>query len=414
VSELSAKDRVDELNARARQSLTVEPKYGSNVDVHRYVASTAPAEQVDRIDALPEGMVKQMANVGIDSKEQGKAGSYVQLDHSVVYRKKLFPDIQLLTLEEALQDEGFAQDYYWRLIDVGQDKFTASAKLYGHAGYVVYTKPGQKVELPVQTCLFIRAPNSFQAPHNVVVAEEGSTVHVVTGCGIVPESVGLHVGISEFYVKKNATVTFTMIHDWAPTTNVRPRTAAVVEEGGVFVSTYVNLSSRGLSSFQSYPSVALKGDGSRAFLSSIVLGRASSNIDLGSSVSITGRKAKAEIISKCITRDSSQIVARARIQASSPDAKGHIECRGLMLSDNSRIYAVPELDSTSKDVELTHEAAVGKLAEEEIFYLMSKGLKREEAVSVLVRGFLEVKVPGLPPLLEQQVKYVADQSVKGL
>jgi hypothetical protein len=355
-----------------------------------------------------------MAGVGIDSKETGKAASYVQLDHSVVYRNKLYQGIDLLTLEEALQDEDFAENYYWRLIDVGQDKFTASAKLYGHAGYVVRTKPGQKVELPVQTCLFMRAPNSFQAPHNVVIAEEGSTLHVVTGCGIVPESVGLHVGISEFYVKKNATVTFTMIHDWAPTTNVRPRTAAAVEDGGVFVSSYVNLSSHGLSSFQSYPSVHLKGDGSRAFLSSIVLGRASSDIDLGSSVLMTGRKAKAEIISKCITRDSSQIVARSKIQANSQDATGHIECRGLMLSDDSRIRAVPELDSTVKDVELTHEAAVGKLAEDEIFYLMAKGLKRDEAISVLVRGFLEVKVPGLPPLLEQQIKYVADQSVKSL
>jgi hypothetical protein len=85
-----------------------------------------------------------------------------------------------------------------------------------------------------------------------------------------------------------------------------------------------------------------------------------------------------------------------------------------MLSDTSRITAVPELDSTASDVELTHEAAVGRLAEEEIFYLMSKGLRRDEAVSVLVRGFLEVKVPGLPPILERQIKYAADQGVKGL
>ncbi|MGA1974026.1 MAG: SufD family Fe-S cluster assembly protein [Conexivisphaerales archaeon] len=411
MSELS---RIDELDMQAKRSSTVEPAYGSYVDVRKYVGPTEASEKIDRMEDLPDGTLRQLNNIGIDSNEQSKAGTYVQFDNSVVYRKRLYPNLELLTLEEALQDEHFVQDYYWKLIDVGQDKFTASAKLFGKAGYVILTKPGQVVELPVQTCLFIRSPMSFQAPHNVVVAEEGSTVHVVTGCGIVPEAVGLHVGITEFYVKKGATVTFTMIHDWAPTTNVRPRTAAVVEDGGVFISSYINLSSNGLASIQMYPSVHLKGDRARAFLSSLVVGKASADIDLGSSVLMTGKESKAEIISKCISKDHSRIVARARIHARSSGSKGHIECRGLMLSDTSRITAVPELDSTASDVELTHEAAVGKLAEEEIFYLMSKGLRRDEAVSVLVRGFLEVKVPGLPSFLERQIKYAADQSVKGL
>jgi Fe-S cluster assembly scaffold protein SufB len=410
---MSEPRRMDELDVRAKASLTVEPAYGSYVDIGKYLGLAEDSEKIERMDDLPEGILGRLNNIGIDSKEQSKAGTYVQFDNSVIY-KKLHSNLELLSLEEAVQDERFVQDYYWKLIDVGQDKFTASAKLFGKAGYVIVTKPGQVVDMPVQTCLFIKSPVSFQAPHNVVVADEGSTVHVVTGCGIVPESVGLHVGITEFYVKKGATVTFTMIHDWAPTTHVRPRTAAVVEEGGVFISSYVNLSSKGLASFQSYPSVHLKGDRARAFLSSLVLGKASSDIDLGSSVLITGRESKAEIVSKSISKDDSKIVARAKIQAKASGSKGHIECRGLMLSDTSRITAVPELDSTAKDVELTHEAAVGRLAEEEIFYLMSKGLKRDEAISVLVRGFLEVKVPGLPPILERQIKYAADQSVKGL
>jgi len=410
---MSEPRRMDELDVRAKASLTVEPAYGSRVDIGKYLGLAEDSEKIERMDDLPEGILGRLNNIGIDSKEQSKAGTYVQFDNSVIY-KKLHSNLELLSLEEAVQDERFVQDYYWKLIDVGQDKFTASAKLFGKAGYVIVTKPGQVVDMPVQTCLFIKSPVSFQAPHNVVVADEGSTVHVVTGCGIVPESVGLHVGITEFYVKKGATVTFTMIHDWAPTTHVRPRTAAVVEEGGVFISSYVNLSSKGLASFQSYPSVHLKGDRARAFLSSLVVGKASSDIDLGSSVLITGRESKAQIVSKSISKDDSKIVARAKIQAKASGSKGHIECRGLMLSDTSRITAVPELDSTAKDVELTHEAAVGRLAEEEIFYLMSKGLKRDEAISVLVRGFLEVKVPGLPPILERQIKYAADQSVKGL
>jgi hypothetical protein len=363
---------------------------------------------------MPKEIVDQIQNVGIDLEEQAKAGSYIQLDHNIVYRKIYNSNVQLLSLEEALQDENFVENYLWRLIDVGQDKFTAAAQLYGQGGSIMVAKENQSIDTPIQSCFLIKTNQTFQAPHNIIVAEPGSKLHVVTGCSTMPESVGLHVGITEFYIKKNATVTFTMIHDWSKASDVRPRTAAVVEEGGVFINNYFNLSPSGLKSLQAYPSVHLKGADSRAFMSSIIIGRTSSNIDLGSAISISGKDSKAEIISRSISLDNSQIVARARITSHAPGVKGHIECRGLILSDSSRIWTVPELDSTVKDVELTHEAAVGKLAEDEIFYLLSKGMDRDEAVSTLVRGFLEVKVPSLPSILQQQIRQITDLSAKGL
>lgn len=411
---LGSKARIEELNKRALESLQSKPRYGPDIDLSKYLKPITPSERVNGFNAIPEALKSKMRNVGIDTKEESKAGSYIQLDHDMVYKKKLYPNIELLSLEEALKDDEFIENYYWRLIDVGQDKFTAAAKLYGHGGYIIKTKEDQRLDMPIQACLLIKSPEAFQAPHNVIIAETGSTLHVVTGCAVMPESVGLHAGITEFYIKRNATVTFTMIHDWNKVSDVRPRTAAVVEEGGVFINNYINLSPSGLKSLQAYPSVLLRGEGSRAFMSSIVIGSSSSYIDLGSAITIMGKNSKAEIVSRSISKDKAQIVARAKITAQAPNSKGHIECRGLMLSDGSKIWAVPELDSTVKDVELTHEAAVGRLAEDEIFYLLSRGMNRDEAVSTLVRGFLEVKAPGLPKMLEEQIKLAMDISTRGL
>ncbi len=407
-------DRMELLNKKAKESIQVKPKYGADIDLGQYLNAISSTSAVSSFSSMPEEVVGRLQDVGIDPMERSRAGSYIQVDHDIVYKKKFYTNVDLLTLEEALEDRDFVEDYYWRLIDVGQDKFTAAAQIYGHGGYVIMARENQSVDVPIQACLLIKSSRAFQAPHNIIVAEAGSKLHVVTGCAAMPESVGLHAGITEFYVKENATVTFTMIHDWSRVSDVRPRTAAVVEEGGVFISNYLNLSPSGLRSLQSYPSVHLKGAGSRAFMSSIVIGRSSSYIDLGSAISISGRNSRAEVVSRSISLDNSQIVARARIATQASESRGHIECRGLMLSDSSRIWTIPELDSTAKDVELTHEAAVGRLAEDEIFYLLSRGMSREEAVSTLVRGFLEIKIPNLPPMLEEQIKLAMDLSTKGL
>jgi len=403
---------VESLNSRAKLSLQTPSPYGPDVDLARYIRESSGMMEVEDASLLPEDVVERVKGLGIDLSST--PGSYMQIDHSLVYKKKLYPSIEILSLEEALEDKSFVEDYFWNLIDVGQDKFTAAAHLYGRGGYVIFSKENSVTEFPVQACLYIRSKEAFQAPHNIIVAEPGSTLHVVTGCAAMPETVGLHAGITEFYVKRNSTVTFTMIHDWSRAVHVRPRTAAVVEDGGTFVSHYINLNLSGLNSLQSYPLVHLKGEGSRAFMSSIVVGRSSSYIDLGSAVKATGKNSRAEIVSRTVSTGTSNIVARARISSSAPGVRGHIECRGLILNDGSRIWTVPELDSTVKDVELTHEAAVGKLSEDVIFYLLTKGVGREEAVSMLVRGFLEVKVPSLPPVLEEQIRVLTESGTKFL
>lgn len=407
-------EKIEFLNRRAKLFLQTIPSYGPDVDLTNYIKVSTELKEVEDLNALPEDVVEKVKSIGVDLSGTGSSGTYMQIDHNLIYKKKLYPNVEILSLEDALNDKDFVEKYYWNLIDVGQDKFTAAAHLYGKGGYVIVSKENSVTEFPIQACLFIKSKETFQAPHNIIVAEPGSTLHVVTGCATMPESVGLHAGITEFYVKRNSTVTFTMIHDWNRAMHVRPRTAAVVEDGGTFINHYINLNTSGLNSLQSYPFVHLKGEKSRAFMSSIIVGRNSSYIDLGSAIKVSGRGSSAEIVSRTVSTDNSKIIARARIYSEAPDVKGHIECRGLILNDGSRIWTIPELDSTVKDVELTHEAAIGKLSEDIIFYLLTKGIGKDEAISMLVRGFLEVKVPSLPPLLEKQISVLMESATKFL
>lgn len=362
------------------ESLDKKSPYGIDVDVRRFI----PSEAVK----LDEGRLRE---IGIDPGYSGP--SYYQVDGSVL-RKASVSGLKVMSYEE-LDDP----DLSWRLISPDQDKYTAAAALYGRGGYVVIAEEGAKVERPVQTCLFMSAPGGLQAPHNIVVARDNSELSVLTGCTIMKEVVGLHAGITEFYVGRNARVNSVMVHNWNPDAHVRPRTAAIVEEGGQFVSYYINIGP--VSSLQLFPRVRLVGRNAKAHISSIVIGREESNIDIGSEVSLEAPGTSAEIISRSIAMDKSVIFARARMIARA-EGRGHTECMGLMLSDQASIVTIPELESSVREAELTHEAAVGKLREEEIYYLTSKGIERRDAISMLIRGFMRVDVE-LPAVLRKLV-----------
>ncbi|HIP63575.1 MAG TPA: SufD family Fe-S cluster assembly protein, partial [Archaeoglobus profundus] len=204
-------------------------------------------------------------------------------------------------------------------------------------------------------------------------------------------------------VKKNAKLTFTMIHNWTENIEVIPRTGIIVEDGGVFISNYVLLSPVKL--IQTYPTAYLH-ENARAVFSNIVVAFKNSTIDLGNKVVLSGKGSSAEVISRAISKGG-VVIARGQIIAEVPDVRGHLECRGLILNDGI-IRAIPELEARCSNVELSHEAAIGKIAEEEIFYLMARGMSRDEAMSTVIRGFMEVEMKDLPPALKVEV----DKAIK--
>jgi Fe-S cluster assembly scaffold protein SufB len=245
----------------------------------------------------------------------------------------------------------------------------------------------------------------------MVIAEEGSELHIITGCATAPHlSEGMHVGVSEFYVKKGAKLTFTMIHEWGENINVRPRTVTHVEEGGVLVSNYISLKPVG--SLQMFPTTYLDGEGAVARFNSVLVANKGCHLDVGSKVVLNAPGTRAEIISRGITAGGS-IIARGNLIGKVPGIKAHLECKGLILSDGL-MQAIPELSGHVPGVEMSHEAAVGKIDQREIEYLMARGLDEDEAVSTIVRGFLNVDIEGLPPSLKSRLDNAISETQKDM
>jgi Fe-S cluster assembly scaffold protein SufB len=164
---------------------------------------------------------------------------------------------------------------------------------------------------------------------------------------------------------------------------------------------------------QTYPTATCAGENATVRFNSVLVATPGSNLDVGSRVILDAPGAKAEIVSRTISTGG-DIIARGDIQGNAPDVKGHLECRGLILGDRGTIHAIPELVGRLAGIDLSHEAAVGKIAEEEVEYLMTRGLTRDEATAMIVRGFLKVDIQGLPPLLEAELKKAVEESEKDL
>ncbi|MBA7492359.1 hypothetical protein ES702_02909 [subsurface metagenome] len=222
---------------------------------------------------------------------------------------------------------------------------------------------------------------------------------------------GLHIGVTEIYVKRGAKITYTMIHNWSPETAVRPRTAITVEEGGIFLSNYICM--KPVRTLQMYPKVRCVGENAIARFNNILVAPVGSTMDIGSRMQLEARGCRAESITRAITTGGT-IIARGYILGSVPEVKGHLECQGLILSERGTIRAVPELEGQVSGVDLSHEAAVGKIAEEQLEYLMARGLTYAEATAAIVRGFLNVDIEGLPPQLTSEIKKAIASSEKGL
>jgi len=250
-----------------------------------------------------------------------------------------------------------------------------------------------------------------QNVHNIIVAEEGSELHIITGCATAAHlQSGLHVGVSEFYVKKNAKLSFTMIHYWAEEMMVRSRSAGIVEEGGLFLNNYICM--KPVRSLQMYPTTHLVGKGAVARFYSLLVGSPGSQMDIGGRIYLKEPDTRAEIISRAIT-NGGNIIARGDLIGEVPGVKAHLECQGLILNGGS-IHAIPELEGMIDGVEMSHEAAVGKIAQDEILYLMSRGLSEDEASATIVRGFLSVDIPGLPSQLKAEIDRAVEQSDKDM
>ena len=402
-----ARARVEQLRKKAEEALSKPPALGPDLDLSKYKYEAEKPK-----DWFVGDLVERAELVGIDLSERQRVGTYLQLDHFAVIEKATAGGVEVMSISKALETHEWLADYYWKALSVDADKFTALAEVKRTEGYFIRAKKGVKVDFPVQACLFLRTPRVAQNVHNIIIVEDGAELHVVTGCAAPRAAEGLHVGVSEFYVKKGGKLTFTMIHGWAEGVDVRPRTGVILEDGATFTSIYVNLNP--VRTLQMMPRVYLEGRDSRCYLASIIAALGKSYFDVGGATYLRAEGARSEVISRVVAKDEAFVAARGLVVGESDGVKGHLECRGIMLSPTSVVVAIPELEAKARNVELSHEAAVGKIAEEEVYYLMARGFSEEEATSIIIRGFMEVDVKGLPPVLVQQIRRALDITAKGL
>lgn len=394
-----------DVKEKAKAAENKPSSFGPDIDTDVYSNRAKEHSQIQKLEELEEEVKKKAIDVGIDAGEACRSGSFFQIDHSVVFSRPSQGGLEVMSIAEALEKHGWLSEYFWNAAEVDADKYTALAELQPNHGYFLHALPGTRTEFPLQACLYMGQEGLAQNVHNIIIAEEGSELHIITGCATAPGmKKGLHVGVSEFYIKKNARVTFTMIHNWAEDLVVRPRTVAIVEENGTFLSNYICM--KPVKSLQMYPTARCIGENATVRYNTILFAQAGSNMDVGSRVFLSAKGSRAEVISRVVSRGG-DIVARGHLIGEVPGIKAHLECRGLILSKKGSIHAIPELEGKVNEVDLSHEAAVGKIAEEEIQYLMTRGLNSEEATAAIVRGFLDVEIKGLPEHLKNEIKKAA-------
>ncbi len=357
----------------------------------------------------------------IEDEEKYRAGSKFQEDADTTYLdlteygKRLlesFPDgLVVKEIEEAAREYPWIEKLWSHIHPMNLDKYTAYNAGFSRGGVFVWIKKGVKMEFPLQACFLLETQRLAQLPRILVVAEPYSKIHLISGCVVQPRcEAGLHGCITEIYAGEGSETTYSMIHNFRENFHIRPKIGAVIDRNATYIENFIIIAP--CLSDQAYPTAVLRGDNSRAVIRTIVLGLKSSDIDVGSALIFSGENTRGELISRTVATDKSNVKMRGTMKGYESNVKGHLECRGMLLSETARARAYPQLRSTSPDANLTHEAAIGKIAEEDLYYLMSRKIKEEDATSIIVRGFLDVETPGFPPLLRHEINRVVSMSLE--
>ncbi len=371
-----------------------------NVELSQYQFSGAQQASMENLHHLPQEDQQRLLLAGIDVHAKKVSGSFMHLNHGGVHCHSTREGLEILDIKTALQKYDGLPQYYWNLLDPHKDEFTRMAYENLQGGYFIRVRKGVKIPDPVQSCLFIKGHGTGQSVHNIVVVEEGAELNILGGCATDHgTSHAAHIGMTEFYVEKGGKLSFTMVHNWGKDAVVRPRSAGVLGEDAVFQNNYVLLEP--VANLQMNPSIRLQGSGGVARFNSVIVAPENSYVDSGNVLHLDAPHTRGEIIARTLTTGGT-IINRGLMTSSATPTRGHLECKGLILG-GGRIHAIPELDTDQDGVDLSHEAAVGKIAQHEIEYLMARGMDEDEATSTIVRGFLNVDIMGLPQVLQDAI-----------
>jgi Fe-S cluster assembly protein SufB len=359
-------------------------------------------DQVGSWDDVPADVKATFEKLGIPEAERSVlAGVKAQYDSEVVYgslQKVWSKDgVIFLSMDEGLKlHPELVKQYFGKLIPSGDNKFAALNSATWSGGSFVYVPPGVHVKMPLQTYFRINAENAGQFERTLIIVDEGASVHYVEGC-TAPNftSSSLHSAVVEIYVKKGGRCQYTTIQNWYKNVYNLVTKRARVEEEGEMIWTDFNMGSKVT---MKYPGFVLAGKGAKGETLSMALAGAGQHQDTGSKAFHLAPHTSSTIISKSISKDGGRTSYRGMVNVG-PQAyqsQNTVICDALLLDDHSRSDTYPVDKIFNSQVAVQHEATVSKIGDDQLFYLMSRGITEENARKLIVNGFIDDLVRKLP------------------
>ena len=387
----------------------------TDIDFDNFTYYLSPTKKkASTWDDLPENIKKTYEKIGVPQKEREfLAGVEAQYDSEAIYgsiKNKLESQGVLFTDTDTalkLYPEYFKK-YFGKLIPPTDNKFAALNSAFWSGGSFVYVPKNVKVTLPLQAYFRINAKNFGQFERTLIIADEGSEVTYQEGCSApVYATESLHAAVVEIYVGKNATVRYVTVQNWSSDVYNLVTKRARVEENGSMQWLDVNIGSK---LTMKYPSCYLVGRGAKGETLSLAIAGKGQIQDTGAKMIHIAPDTTSNILSKSISFSGGTTAFRGVVQVNSA-AKGtktKTKCDAMILDNDSGSDTYPNLQVDTKDVVATHEATVSKIEEEQIFYLMSRGLSRGEAESLIVNGFADSIIKELPIEYGMEIKRVLE------
>jgi Fe-S cluster assembly protein SufB len=369
-------------------------------DIHYYIR---PQDRIKTSwDQVPEEIKDTFEKLGIPQAEREfLAGSGAQFESEVVYHK-LRQDLQdqgviFESTDVALQKHPeFFKEYFGKIVPSTDNKFAALNSAVWSGGSFIYVPKGLHIKLPLQAYFRINAENMGQFERTLIIADEGSSVHYIEGCTAPNYSTNsLHSAVVEIIVKKDARVQYTTLQNWSDNIyNLVTKRAYAYKNAEMFWLD-CNIGSK---LTMKYPAIYLMEEGARGEVQSLAFAGKGQHQDAGAKIIHVAPRTSSKIVSKSITKDGGQGTYRGLIKVNkgAKGVKSHIACDALLLDDISKSETFPTNIIEEENVSIAHEATIAQISEEQLFYLMSRGLNEEEAASMIVNGFANPIIKQLP------------------
>ena len=356
----------------------------------------------DSWDDIPDYIKSTFDRLGIpEAEKQSLAGVGAQYDSEVVYHnihEELTKQCVIYTdIETALREhEDIVKEYFMKLITMNDHKFAALHGAVWSGGSFVYIPKGVKVDKPLQSYFRLNAAEAGQFEHTLIVVEEGADLHFIEGCSAPKyQKNALHAGAVELFIKKGARLRYSTIENWSRNMYNLNTKRATVDADGVIEWISGSFGSR---VSMLYPMSILKGERARCEFTGITFASTGQYLDTGSKVIHAAPYTTSNVHSKSISKNGGTALYRGllRVAPNAYGCKSTVECESLMLDNESRSDTIPIIEIHNDNIDIGHEAKIGRISDEAIFYLMSRGISKDEAKAMIVRGFVEPISKELP------------------